>query len=246
MPERGLWSALFCVPPLAAHSDLVLYTGLMRPLTLLSCLACALPALPQDLQFWLGAIGGTPFGRGAAGHYHDESPRYTLGPAFSVSFLGHFGVEFNALYRRLGGSQAVAVGLPPRPPGWSSISSRTRANSWEFPLLGKYYFGRPDRAIRVFAAAGGSLQRSWTTVHVDSVYYEWNSSRVVLNTATDSGTSSAVGAVLGGGVAWRAGPLTVSPEFRYTRWGERADGVGRHQPAFVLGLWYRTPARPAK
>jgi len=213
----------------------------MRPLRLIPwVLAAVAPALPQNIHVSFGAVGGAPFSRGAPDSDHDESPRYTIGPAFGVSFREHFGVEFNALYRRLGGSGAWAAGIPGKPPGWSFIVIRTRANSWEFPILGKYYFGRQSQRGRLFLASGCALQRSWTTYTNDAtggLYYpnEWivNATRT-----TTSGSSSAAGVLFGGGIAWRNGPVTIMPSFRYTRWGDRSDGASQNQAEILLGLWF--------
>ncbi len=213
----------------------------MRRLRLIPWLLAAVavaPSFPQKIQVSFGAVGGAPFSRGAPDFYHDESPRYTLGPAFGVSFREHFGVEFNALYRRFG-SSAWYEGIP-KPPAWSSGTTRARANSWEFPILGKYYFGRRSRRGRLFLATGCALQRSWTTNTTDETWhvYSPNGWIVGYRRTTTPGSSSVAGFLIGGGVAWRKGPVTLTPSLRYTRWGSRTDGASQNQTEILLGLWF--------
>jgi hypothetical protein len=47
-----------------------------------------------------------------------------------------------------------------------------------------------------------------------------------------------VGAAFGAGVARKAGPLSIAPAFRYTRWGFRIDGGSRNQIEILMGLWF--------
>ena len=213
----------------------------MRRLSLIPGLLAAVAVVPsfsQKIQVSFGAVGGAPFSRGAPDLYHDESPRYTLGPAFGVSFREHFGVEFNALYRRLGSSRAVFTELPPRPYSWTFAATRTRANSWEFPILGKYYFGRRSQRGRLFLASGWVLQRSWTVETTDVTWHTYYPPADGFRRTTSPGSSSAAGFLIGGGVAWRNGPLTLTPSFRYTHWGARTDGASQNQTEILLSLWF--------
>jgi hypothetical protein len=38
---------------------------------------------------------------------------------------------------------------------------RTRGNSWELPILGKYYFTDRRSIVRPFASSGFSLRKTW-------------------------------------------------------------------------------------
>jgi len=70
----------------------------------------------------------------------NESRPYAVGPSVEFRLPAGFAVEASAIYRRIGrtywfnfSTQTDAVGL---------LINRTRGNSWEFPVIGKYYFGR--------------------------------------------------------------------------------------------------------
>jgi hypothetical protein len=190
----------------------------------------------------IGAIGGVPLTEGMPGQ--DESRRYTVGPAIEARFGDHWAVEFNALYKRLGYRTSISLfassilGLPLA----AVLTSTARFHSWEFPILGKYYFGSRASRDRFFVQTGYAFQRSWAADH----YWAFNLvdkadrfSRTDGTLRDSLGTSTTtVGAVFGGGFARKAGPLIVTPSFRYTRWGGRYDGGNRNQAEFLLGLWF--------
>jgi hypothetical protein len=129
----------------------------------------------------------------------DQSRRYVVGPSIEVSLPGRLAIEGNALYSRFGSS----LGLT------SQSFGRTRGNSWEFPVLGKYYFSE-SRAMRPFVSAGASFRNIW----IDS-----NDDRSGRRLREDDTTGVGVGAAAGGGVALRFGRFMFAPEARYTRWG---------------------------
>lgn len=122
----------------------------------------------------------------------DDSRPYVVGPSFEIGLPARFAVEVNALYSRFGTSN---FGTTPR-----------RGHSWEFPVLGKYYFADRDAAVRPYASSGFAFRNIW---------FDENN-RFNRNTAA---TDPAVGAVMGGGAMFKVGFLRLSPEIRYTRWG---------------------------
>ena len=71
-----------------------------------------------------------------------EAKRYTVGPILEIRLPASFAAEISALYRRTGFTSEGIVILTP-------TTIRVRANSWDFPLLVKYYvacqsaFARP-------------------------------------------------------------------------------------------------------
>lgn len=212
----------------------------MRRLSpILAVLVCGLPALAQTPHFSFGAMSGARLSRGAPGSSHEESRLYAVGPAFEVSFGEHLAVEFNALYRRFGSSNVSTFRSGLSGEIVAFISTRTRAHSVEFPILGKYYLGRRNPRGRFYVATGYAFQRSWI-----------RSTSEVLPTSPPSGGSvgvhplggpgapTMVGAAFGTGVARKAGPLSIAPAFRYTRWGSRSDGASRNQLEILLGLWF--------
>jgi len=206
-----------------------------------------MPALAQTSRFSFGAIGGARLSSGAPAETHDESPVYTVGAAFEVSFGDHFAAEANALYKRFGYSSVSDIVLSTEPegvPGGTSvivdyILSRTRVNSLEFPILGKYYFGRHNPRGRFFVATGYSFQRSSinTTSGVEPVNPPGGGTVSIFG-GNVPGPPIDVGAVFGAGVARKMGPLAVAPAFRFTRWGFRFDGAGRNQIEILLSLTF--------
>jgi hypothetical protein len=199
-------------------------------------LVCRLPA-PAQIRFSFGALGGVRLSRGAPEGYHDESRRYTLGPAIEASFGEHLAVEVDALYKRFGSSDffALTSGLPDNIPV-AYISARSRSHSVEIPILGKYYFGARSSPGRFFVATGYSFQRSWTTGTSEVLQ---SSPYVTTESAIIPGSAPIeVGAAFGAGWARKKGPLTVQPAFRYTHWGARIDAASRNQLEILLGLWF--------
>jgi hypothetical protein len=186
-------------------------------------------------------MGGARLSPGAPTATHDESPVYAVGAAFEVSLGDHFAAEVNSLYRRFGYSFVSEIRFATDPGGPSVvldyILARTRANSLEFPVLGKYYFGRRNPRGRFFVATGYSFQRSWITNTVGVVQVDSNSG-IASASRGNVPPPIEVGAVFGAGAARKMGPLTIAPEFRYTRWGYRPDGASRNQLEILLSLWF--------
>jgi hypothetical protein len=206
---------------------------------ILGVLLCGLPALAQTPHFSFGAMGGARLSRGApGGSYHDESRLYAVGPALEVSVGEHLAMELNALYRRFGNS-SVSASTSGSPSGAMIImSTRSRAHSLEFPILGKYYFGRRNPRGRFFVATGYSFQRSWIASAFGALPATPPSGGTVGVHGISIGPRTIVGAAFGAGATRKAGPLTIAPAFRYTRWGYRPDSASRNQLEILLGLWF--------
>ena len=187
----------------------------------------------------LGVKAGVPLTDPAFGQ--DESRPYIIGPSVEVRLPAGFAVEASALYQRIGNSASFAPlgtilsGVNFVPLSLTSFSNQTRANSWEFPLLGKYYFQR-HRAWQPFVGTGWSLRT--VSVHtrgtetttdasgVASTFSFSNNYRLGLN----------VGAVAAAGVRLHAGRLAILPEFRYTRWGDNNNLIRKNDVRFLLGV----------
>ncbi|HYI95783.1 MAG TPA: hypothetical protein VEX68_19740 [Bryobacteraceae bacterium] len=147
------------------------------------------PLNAQSLSF--GLKGGGLFTDPA--ERTDRSQRYVVGPALELGFGPRVAVEVNALYNRFG----------------SASSSRVlRGHSIEFPLLGKFYFADRESAVRPYAASGFAFRNIW----FDDGGAGGFARRV-------ESTEPAVGAVVSGGITFKAWALKLSPEVRYTRWG---------------------------
>lgn len=109
----------------------------MRRLTLAAAfLFLTPPSFAQNLHF--GLKGGVPFTDlvESGGNVSDLSSRWTLGPMIELDLPAGLGVEFNALYRRI---------------GYSALQDNT-ASAWDFPLLLKYKF--PGILARPYISGG--------------------------------------------------------------------------------------------
>jgi hypothetical protein len=198
----------------------------------LPILALVAPAAAQSVHFSAGAIGGVRFSSGAPNSTHDESPRYAVGPGFELSVGDHLAVEVEALYRRFGYSnlsvfRSGVTGIPE-----VAFLTRARAHSLEIPVLGKFYFGGRNEAGRFFVGTGYSFQRSWSSVTTQTI----GNAGVMFGQL--GGIPTGVGAAFEAGWSRKAGPLAITPTFRYTHWGSRADSGSHNQAEFLLGLWF--------
>src|SRR6266511_2954758 len=84
----------------------------------------------------IGARGGVPLtdflsaARGNQSAYFTNTKRYTIGPTVEFHLPLRLGAGVDALYKR--------VGFEGQTTGASPAFTRTRANSWEFPMYGKF------------------------------------------------------------------------------------------------------------
>ena len=202
-----------------------------------------LPCIGQRLE--IGAKVGIPitdtfetssfftigFGEGATA----ATRRYTVGPTVGVRLPHGLGIEFDALYRRVGfnrltKSSGVVLG-----------ATHTTANSWEFPILPKVVVGRIP-FVKPFIK-GGVAFRTLSEVSSTTV-------RSLFDSMTrSSGTSdpiltnrSSYGAVVGLGAEMRVGPFRLLPEMRYSRWAAdrnldlQLHSNHQNQLDFILGI----------
>jgi opacity protein-like surface antigen len=206
-------------------------------LALLVC-AFAMGSVAQPVS--VGLKGGVPITdaletfRGNQSAYFTSTHRYLVGPTVQLNFPFRFSVEVDALYRRLGYEYNQFAG-----PG-SPTSTRTVANSWEFPVLGKYaIWGGP---LRPFVDAGANFRHISGVDQIRSTLTAVN----VNVTAPEFNDSSDIGFVFGGGVEIKLGFIRITPELRYTRWGSEnfRDPVAsllrtnKNQGDFILGLTF--------
>ncbi|MCU1335469.1 MAG: hypothetical protein JWO19_1050 [Bryobacterales bacterium] len=208
-------------------------------LTLLVCAASVVTAFAQPVSF--GVKAGVPITdafdtfRGNQAAYVTNTHRYLIGPTVQVNFPFRFSVEVDALYKRLGFEFNQFAG-----PGSPTVA-RTVANSWEFPVLGKYaIFGGP---IRPFIDAGANFRH---ISGVDEIRTTLSAVNVNVNPVPEFHKATDVGFTFGGGVEVKLGFVRITPEFRYTRWGSEnfQDPIGsllrtnKNQGDFILGLTF--------
>ena len=157
----------------------------------------------------------------ATGRYQGASAtrRYTAGAGLGLRLPHGFGADCDVLYQRLG----FDVNSMPTPIGIAMVHTWTTANSWEFPLMGKFRFSR-HAAVTPWVGGGVSFRAtsgvSSTSERIDVFR---NVSRWTSQSDQHLDARSRFGGVVMAGVGAPAGFLRVSAEIRYTRW--RADDL---------------------
>lgn len=145
--------------------------------------------------------------------------RYLVGGTAEVHLPFRLTMEVDAIYKRLGyNASSNSMGL-------LLISERTVANQWELPLLLKYEF-RGIGPIRPFVDAGPSL-RHLSGLHqtIPQVYLPDNSSTSSISDIPVELTArNSAGITAGGGITFKFPRLRISPELRYTHWGNTSSG----------------------
>lgn len=139
--------------------------------------------------------------------FNSEKPPLTAGPFIELRLPARLAIEFDALYEGLRfhyNAQPVVEIVD------------GSAQSWQFPLLLKYRFGR--RGAYPFVSGGvaalyiGQVGISGQSSLPDNV-------RSVLQRVGSTFVNG--GGVVGGGVEFRLGPVRIAPELRFTRWAIR-------------------------
>jgi hypothetical protein len=186
---------------------------------------CQSTVFGQAVRF--GAIGGVRLDNPNA-FLRNESKRYVVGPSVEIRLPGRFAVEVDALYRRLGTSfhyNLLGSGDYPA----LSVVSRERGNSWELPVLGKYYFETRSPRWQPFLGTGYAFRSVWlNTVWSGGGLTSFGSRR----------TPMGIGATAAAGVRVNAGRLAISPQFRYTRWSDATLGSRKNQVDFMVGIHF--------
>ena len=182
----------------------------------------------QAISF--GVKGGVPFtGRTAP---NDESRPYIVGASFEVRLPAGFAIEADALYQRLGNTSWYYL---PQEAGTSLLLNRQRGNSWQFPMLGKYYFRRNSSLWQPFVGTGWAFRT--TGLHQDvSLLTATNESNHASSAHADSRSDLGVGAVFAAGVRLHKGRFAFLPELRYTRWGSSSFQTRKNEAGFLFGI----------
>jgi hypothetical protein len=200
----------------------------MRYSLLIAVIAIGSVASAQLIS--VGAVGGVPItdtnGR------TDESRPYIVGGSVEVRLPARFALEADDLYRRVGNTSyfGYASGAV-----FAVSADRRRGNSWEFPLLGKYYFRRTS-AWQPFIGTGFTFR----TIGVnDTANVTTSDSTGALQTSLIRGSFREpleVGATVVGGVRFHYGRIAILPQVRYTRWGGSNDLTRNNETSFLLGI----------
>src|SRR5579871_351964 len=213
----------------------------MAKLALVLLLAASELTFAQPVS--VGVLGGIPFiDQTNAGQ--DESRPYVVGPSVEVRLPGGFALEADALYQRLGTTvsyQFLAGATISTGPTIISafptiaLSNRLRANMWEFPVLGKYYFRRRSSVWQPFVGTGWALRtaqlhQAGTTANVDA-----NGALTIVSFQNSFRSDLEVGATVAAGLRYRVGRLALLPEVRYTHWGGNNNILSKNEAGFYLG-----------
>jgi hypothetical protein len=157
---------------------------------------------------------------------NDESRNYTVGPTVEFRLPRNFGIETGFLYKRIGDSVSFQFAD-------SRVHYTNRGNSFEVPVIGKYYF-TPSRLFTPYLGLGAAVRRTWQTMEGSVVF----SSDPTDTFKREDVSSFGVGAVGAAGVQFRHGRWKLSPEFRYTRWSAESQRLARNpnQVEFLFGI----------
>ena len=151
----------------------------------------AAPLLAQPVGF--GIKAGVPLNDAlslkptSTLQYLQDTHRYTVGPFVELRLPAHLTIEIDAMYRSYEYRRIVPT-----------LSSQT-ANSWEFPILGKYKL--LGGTIQPYIEGGVAFSRLTDIPDVIELNHRNN-----------------YGVVLGGGVEIHLGIVRITPEIRYNGW----------------------------
>ena len=217
-------------------------------------LVFALPVWGQDIH--AGLKLGVPFTQyfetGTAGSLHGSADysaatrRYTLGASGEWRLTNAFGFEVDALYHRMGYVGLVNY-FDSANGNFSNSAIDVNGDSWDFPVIAKYRFGR---VVRPYVAGGGVLRyvgpvRGRGEQTVGSLVTR-TSSTSPLDTTEPSELRKRFypGLTVASGIEIGGGHLRVLPEFRYTRWTANISGPGGllrfapNQAEFIVGVLF--------
>jgi hypothetical protein len=127
-----------------------------------------------------------------------------IGPMFEVRLPLGLGIEMDALYRRWNANGPLSTGS---------------ANSWEFPVYGK--FRVPGIIARPYAGAGMNFQR------IGDI------SRFLGGTTADRSRLGLLGAA---GVEIKVPKVRISPEIRFTHWNNSGPIRSTNQIDLLVGI----------
>jgi opacity protein-like surface antigen len=211
----------------------------MKILLLVGLASWSLSASLSAQPISVGVKAGIPINdaletaQGNGSVYTVNNHRYLVGGTVQLNLPGRFSIEVDALYRRLGYDNLLPIIVTGGPnPG--QLTTHTRANSWEFPVLGKYAF--LPGPIRPFVDAGANFR------HITGAEQTGGVTTGVAELAHDFTT----GFTFGGGVEVKIAKVRITPELRYTHWGSESfrDPVNSllhtnlNEGDFMLGITF--------
>ncbi len=227
----------------------------MRSAILLVIILWSVPASGQT--FHAGLQIGIPIteyfeagpyslGLHGGGEYSAATRRYTAGAFAELRLTSAFGFQTGVLYHRMG-YVAIVNFVDSATGNFEKSAIDVKGNSWDFPLVAKYRFGR---TIRPYVAGGGTLRyvgpvRGQGQDTLGSLVTESSSTRA-LDTSQPSelGKRFYPGLTAAVGVEFGARRFSVLPELRYTHWTANISGpsgalrFAPNQVEFLLGVLF--------
>jgi hypothetical protein len=144
--------------------------------------------------------------------------RYIVGPTGEVHLPHGFGVEVDILYRHFNFQWSGP--LVPNPfAGASTYSTATTGSAWEFPVLGKYRI--KSKVVHPFVDAGVSWDALSGLTQTATQVLNSVTSKTSTSNPTALSNSTTRGFVMGGGLDVKVLIFHISPEVRFTRWGDK-------------------------
>ena len=211
-----------------------------KTFSLLLLMTAAASAQP----FSYGIKGGLPMNdfletvRTGSGSASTTTNRYIVGPTAELRLPFGLGVEADILFRHFNYSSSGTFGALV-----GNFSSATTANAWEFPLLAKYRF--KGKVVHPFVDAGVSWDKLSGLTQTATNLVNRVSSTTTTGNPSELSKSTTRGFVMGGGIDVKVLILHVSPEVRFTRWGDKhfIDPVGLlhsnlSQAEFLVGFTF--------
>lgn len=158
---------------------------------------------------------------------------FTGGGSIRYDFGERFGVGADVLYRRGGYNSTISVSEQITDSNSTAdllliTHEETRANLWEIPILGRYYFKDRTSGVRPYVTGGLAMRFATGVSSITDVTDEDQVTDTDLTTIGPANDSTFGGVV---GLGFRAADdvgVKVDIEFRYTRW---ADPIFQAGPA---------------
>ena len=174
----------------------------------------------QPVSFSFGVKGGLPLTdfidtvSGSRTTVTSVTNRYIVGPTAELRLPFGFGVEVDALYRHFSyNSTASLVDV--------LSTLRTTSNDWEFPILLKKRFGGVG-PVRPFVDGGVNFNKiSGLSQSVSNLVFPNRLTTTSNSNPAELKNDFTAGFSVGGGVEIHLLILRITPEIRYTRWGNQ-------------------------
>ena len=174
----------------------------------------------------VGALGGVRLTDGF--DFDDDSRIYDVGGSIEFRLPAGFAVEADALYQRVGYSYGF---ISFNGSATAGDAFRERANLWEFPLLGKYYFRSSDARWQPFVGTGFAFRTG--SLHADVTDFSTTPFTLFHG---DSRLNVQTGAEVAAGIRFRLGPINLLPQVRYTYWGYSNERLSKNEVTLFLGV----------